>query len=49
MALKELNISSVRVRCYRDHEIINVGEDQALGNGWVEGGYIDDKQQWGDG
>ena len=45
MALKELNNPSVRVSCYCDHEVINVREDQALENGWVEGGEIDDKQQ----
>ena len=45
VALKELNIPPVRMSCYRDYEVINVREDQALGDGWVEGGDIDDEQQ----
>ena len=49
MALEKLDIPPVRVRCYRDHEVVNVREDQALGNGRVEGRDIDDEQQRRDG
>ena len=43
MALEKLDVPSVRVRCYRDHEVVNVREDQALRDGRVEGGDIDDE------
>ena len=36
-------------RCHCDHKVINVGEDQALGDGGVEGGDIDNEQEWRDG
>ena len=49
MALEKLDIPPVRVRCYCDHEVVNVRENQALGNGRVEGGDIDNEQQRRDG
>ena len=45
MALKELDVASVRGRRNCDHKVVNEGEDQALGNAWVEGGNINNKQQ----
>ena len=49
MALQELDVSPVRSRCHCNHKVINVGEDQAPGDGGVEGGDIDNEQEGGDG
>ena len=35
--------------CHCNHEVINVGEDQASGDGGVEGGEVDNEQEGGDG
>ena len=37
VALEELDIPPVRGGCYCDHKVVNVGENQALENDWVEG------------
>ena len=49
MALQELNVSPMGRGCYCDHEVINVGEDQASGNEGVEGGDVDNEQEGRDG
>ena len=49
MALQKLNVSPVGSGCHCNHEVINVGEDQASGNGGVEGGEVDNEQKGGDG
>ena len=46
--LEELDIPSMRGGCYCNHKVVNVGEDQALGNDWVEGGDVYNKQEGGD-
>ena len=45
MTLEELDVPSVGGGGHRDHEVVNVGENQALGDGGVEGGVVDDKQE----
>ena len=45
MALEELDVPSVGGRCYCDHEVINVGENQPFGDGGVEGGDVDHEQE----
>ena len=45
MTLKELDNSSVGGRGYCNYKIMNVGENQAFGSGWVKGGDINNKQQ----
>ena len=49
MTLNELDIPPMGGRRYCNHKVINIGENQASGNGWVEGGNVDDKQKRGDG
>ena len=49
VTLKELDIPSLRERRNCNHKVINVGENQAFGNGCVEGGNINNEQQWRDG
>ena len=49
MTLEELDVPSVGGRRHCDHEVINVGENQTLRNGGVEGGDVDNKQEGGDG
>ena len=49
MTLKELDIPSLRERRNCNHKVINLEENQAFGNGWVEGGNINNEQQRRDG
>ena len=45
MTLKELNVPPVGGGCHYDHEVINVGENQSPGDGGVERGDINNKQE----
>ena len=49
VTLKELDVSPVRGRRYCNHKVIDLGEDQALGNGRMERGNVNNKQQRRDG
>ena len=49
VTLEELDVPPVRGSRKCDHEIINVGENQASGYAGMEGGHINDKQERGDG
>ena len=48
MTLEELNVPPVGGGCYCDHQVINVGENQALRDEGVEGGDVDNEQDGGD-
>ena len=48
VTLEELNVPPVRGGYYFYHEVINVGEDQALGDGVVDGRDLDNEQEGGD-
>ena len=43
VTLKELDVPPVGGRCNCDHEVINVGEDQASGYEGMEGGHVNDE------
>ena len=45
MTLEELDVPSVGGGCHCDHEVVNVGEYQSSGDGGVEGGDVDNKQE----
>ena len=49
MTLEELNVPPVGGRSNCDHEVLNVGENQASGYGGEEGGHVNDEQERGDG
>ena len=48
MTLEELDVPPVGGGRHCDHKVINVGENQASGDGGVEGGDVNNKQKGGD-
>ena len=47
VTLEEQNIPSLGRGCYCNPKVINVGENQALGNVRMEGGNVDNEQEKG--
>ena len=45
VTLEELDVPPMGGRCYCDNEVINVGEDQPLGDAGVVGGDVDNEQK----
>ena len=43
VTLKKLDVPSVGGRCNCDHQVINLGENQASGYGGVKGRHVDDE------